>query len=100
MDQPTPPTALCVTNYDMTMGAVTAAHERGIVLGRDVGFVGFDAVDLCRIVSPPLSIIEQPAKLMGQKAGEVLLKRMAGEELPYPQVIRLKSHLHNRPYKE
>ena len=37
---------------------------------------------------------------MGQKAGEVLLKRMAGDELPYPQVIRLKSHLHNRPYKE
>ncbi len=100
MDQPTPPTALCVTNYDMTMGAVTAAHERGIVLGRDVGFVGFDAVDLCRIVSPPLSIIEQPSQQMGQKAGEVLLKRMAGEELAYPQVIRLKSHLHNRPYKE
>ena len=100
MDQKSPPTALCVTNYDMTMGAVTAAHERGIVLGRDVGFVGFDAVDLCRIVSPPLSIIEQPAQQMGQKAGEVLLKRMAGEELPYPQVIRLKSHLHNRPYQE
>lgn len=100
MDQNTPPTALCVTNYDMTMGAVTAAHERGIILGRDIGFVGFDAVDLCRIVSPPLSIIEQPSQMMGQKAGEVLLKRMAGEELPHPQVIRLKSYLHNRPYKE
>ena len=100
MDMPSPPTALCVTNYDMTMGAVTAAHERGIVLGKDIGFVGFDAVDLCRIVSPPLSIIEQPVHRMGQQAGEVLLKRMMGEELPHPQVIRLKSHLHNRPYRE
>ena len=96
MDMETPPTALCVTNYDMTMGAVTAAHERNILLGRDIGFVGFDAVDLCRIVSPPLSIVEQPAQIMGQRAGEILLKRMAAEELPYPQAIRLKSDLHNR----
>ena len=96
MDMEQPPTALCVTNYDMTLGAATAAHERNIVLGKDIGFVGFDAVDLCRIVTPPLSIVEQPAELMGQKAGEVLLKRLAGEPLPFPQVIRLKSHLHNR----
>jgi len=96
MDMDHPPTALCVTNYDMTMGAVTAAHERNIVLGRDIGFVGFDAVDLCRIVTPPLSIVEQPTQLMGQKAGEILLKRLAGELEPHPQVIRLKSYLHNR----
>jgi len=100
MDMETPPTALCVTNYDMTMGAVTAAHERNIILGKDIGFVGFDAVDLCRIVSPPLSIVEQPTQMMGQKAGEILLKRMAGENLPHPQVIRLKSYLHNRIYQE
>jgi len=80
----------------MTMGAITAAHERNIILGKDIGFVGFDAVDLCRIVSPPLSIVEQPTELMGQRAGELLLKRMAGESSEYPQVMRLKSHLHNR----
>lgn len=100
MDMPNPPTALCVTNYDMTMGAVTAAHERSIVLGGDIGFVGFDAVELCRIVSPSLSIVEQPTQLMGQKSGEILLKRMAGEELAHPQVIRLKSYLHNRIRQE
>lgn len=100
MDMECPPTALCVTNYDMTMGAVTAAHERNIILGKDIGFVGFDAVDLCRIVTPPLSIVEQPAELMGQKAGEVLLKRMSGEALAHPQVIRLKTYLHNRIYQE
>ena len=100
MDIQEPPTALCVTNYDMTLGAATAAHERNIILGRDIGFVGFDAVDLCRIVTPPLSIVEQPAELMGQRAGEVLLKRMSGEALPFPQVIRLKSHLHNRSHQD
>jgi DNA-binding LacI/PurR family transcriptional regulator len=33
---------------------------------------------------------------MGQKAGELLLRRMAGESSPHPQVMRLKSHLHKR----
>lgn len=96
MDMDAPPTALCVTNYDMTLGAVTAAHERNIVLGQDVGFVGFDAVDLCRIVSPPLSIVEQPTELMGHRAGELLLKRLSGDEQGFPQVFRLKSHMHRR----
>ncbi len=96
MDMEDPPTALCVTNYDMTMGAVTAAHERSIVLGRDIGFVGFDAIDLCRIVSPPLSIIEQPTELMGRRAGEILLARLSGDMQSYPQVVRLKSKLHSR----
>lgn len=96
MDMKNPPTALCVTNYDMTLGAVTAAHERDIILGQDVGFVGFDAMDLCRIVSPPISIIEQPTELMGRRAGEVLLKRLTGDMADYPQMIRLKSKLHWR----
>ena len=96
MDMENPPTALCVTNYDMTLGAVTAAHERGVVLGRDIGFVGFDAIDLCRIVSPPLSIIEQPTELMGLRAGEILLDRLSGEAQNYPQVVRLKPKLHSR----
>ncbi len=97
MNMEDPPTALCVTNYDMTLGAVTAAHERGVVLGRDIGFVGFDAIDLCRIVSPPLSIVEQPTKLMGLRAGEILLDRLSGEAQNYPQVVRLKPKLHSRP---
>ena len=83
MDMENPPTALCVTNYDMTMGAVTAAHERNIILGKDIGFVGFDAVDLCRIVSPPLSIVEQPTQLMGQKAGEIMAAVRSSERSPW-----------------
>ena len=96
IDMENPPTALCVTNYDMTMGAITAAHERDLTLGQDVGFVGFDAIDLCRIVSPPLSIVEQPTELMGRRAGELLLKRLSGDNTGFPQVLRLKSHLHRR----
>jgi len=94
MDMENPPTALCVTNYDMTLGAVTAAHERGIVLGRDMGFFGFDAVDVSRVVSPRLNVVEQPTRLMGERAGELMLKRLAGDGDSFPELLRLKARLH------
>jgi alanine racemase/LacI family transcriptional regulator len=79
-----PPTAICVTNYDMTLAAITAAHERGVVLGRDIGFVGFDAVTVCRVITPSLPVVEQPTEEMGRTAGELLLKRLSGMRTDIP----------------
>ena len=92
MDHPEPPTAVCVTNYDMTVGAITAAHERGIALPTDVDFIGFDNIDLCAIVTPPLTIVEQPMDEMGQAAARLMLQRLDGSEEP-PQLLRLKSKI-------
>ncbi|MEG1525615.1 MAG: LacI family DNA-binding transcriptional regulator [Clostridia bacterium] len=94
MDMEEPPTAMIITNYDMTVGTVAAAYERGVNLGTDIGFVGFDAMDLCNVRKPLLPFIEQPTELMGQKAGELLLKRLLGDKEGYPQLIRLKSRFH------
>ena len=52
MDLEAPPSAICVTNYDMTIGAITAAHERGIALPGQVDFIGFDNIELCALVTP------------------------------------------------
>ncbi len=89
-----PPTALCSTNYDMTMGAILAAHEAKIVLGTDMGFVGFDAVQLSRMVTPALPVVEQPTEEMGRRAAELMIARLAGAMDGYPQMLRLKSRLH------
>lgn len=92
MDLPEPPTAVCVTNYDMTVGAITAAHERGIALPEQVDFIGFDNIDLCRVVTPPLPIVEQPMEEMGREAAQLLLRRLDGSKEP-PQMLRLKSKI-------
>lgn len=94
MDLESPPSALCVTNYDMTVGAITAAHERGIALPEQVDFIGFDNIDLCRIVTPPLTIIEQPMDDMGQAAARIMLHRLEGGSDP-PQLLRLKSKINS-----
>ena len=92
MDLPEPPTAVCVTNYDMTVGAITAAHERGIALPEQVDFIGFDNLDLCRVVTPPLDIVEQPMEEMGREAARIMLERLRGSKSP-PQLLRLKSKI-------
>ena len=92
LDMPDPPTAICVTNYDMTIGAITAAHERGVALPEDVDLIGYDNVDLCRIVSHTLEIVEQPMDEMGMAAAKLIADRLAGDASPR-KVLRLKARL-------
>ena len=94
LDMPQPPTAVFVTNYDMTLGAIMAAHERGVALPDDVDFIGYDNVDLCSIVSPKLEIVEQPMDEMGLRAAELLLARLGGDASP-AKLLRLKAKLSN-----
>ncbi len=92
MDMEDRPTAVCVTNYDMTIGAIIAAHERGVSLPGEVDFIGFDNIELCTVVTPPLPIVEQPMEEMGRAAARRLLARLEGDQDP-PQLLRLKSRL-------
>jgi len=92
LDLASPPTAICVTNYDMTLGAITAAHERGVSLPADVDFIGYDNINLCRVVNPPLEIIEQPMEQMGREAAGRILARIAGDDSP-ARLLRLKAKL-------
>ena len=41
-----PPTAVFTTNYDITMGLVTASRERGVRIPEDLDIFGFDCVDV------------------------------------------------------
>ena len=91
---PPPPPAVFVTNYDMTLGAIMAAHERGVALPDEVDFIGYDNVDLCSIVSPKLEIVEQPMDEMGLRAAELLLARLTGDASP-AKLLRLKAKLSN-----
>ena len=55
-------------------------------------FIGFDNLDLCRVVTPPLDIVEQPMEEMGREAARIMLERLRGSKSP-PQLLRLKSKI-------
>ena len=71
-----PPTAIFTTNYDLTLGALTAMHERKVRLPEDVELYGFDCSDICSIVVPPVPVIQQPETEIGRLSAQYLLERM------------------------
>ena len=72
------PTAVFTTNYDITMGFITAARERGLKIPEDIDVFGFDSVETCSLMHPPLPVVQQPDKLIGQTAAQFLLDRLEG----------------------
>lgn len=72
------PTAIITTNYDITVGLVTITREMGVRLSEDVDIVGFDCMEVCTIMNPPLPVIQQPEQKIGQTAAEYLLERLDG----------------------
>ena len=73
-----PPTAVVATNHDFTIGLVTAAREQGISIPADLAVFGFDCVDICTMMNPPLPVVHQPEQLIGQTAAQYLIERLNG----------------------
>ena len=78
MKLPEPPTAILATNDDITMGMVTALHEHGPQIINRVELFGFDRVDVCSMVKPPLPVVQQPEQAIGRIAAQYLLERIDG----------------------
>lgn len=73
-----PPTAIITTNYDITLGLVTAIRERGLRIPEDLDVFGFDCVNICTMMKPPLPVIHQPEQEIGQTAANYLVQRLSG----------------------
>lgn len=75
---PTMPTAVFTTNYNITLGFITAARERGIQIPRQIELFGFDCVDICSMLNPPIPVVCQPEQEIGHTAAAYLIERMQG----------------------
>ena len=80
MKEPSPPTAIVCTNYDITLGVITAAQERGIRLPDQIDLFGFDSVEVCSLMTPSLPVAQQPESEIGHTAAQYLLDRLNGYE--------------------
>jgi LacI family transcriptional regulator len=77
-----PPTAIVGSNDFSAFGAMQAAHQLGLEVGRDVSITGFDDIRMASTVTPALTTVRQPMYVMGVTAVEMLIKRMNGEPIP------------------
>ena len=84
---PTPPTSVFVCNDLMCLGALSAAHEAGVHVPRELSLIGFDDIELARFASPALTTVAQPKQRMGVLAIDMLLERIQGGRTEAKQVI-------------
>jgi len=90
------PTAVFAANDLMAMGAYIAIKEAGLRIPHDVAVVGFDNIPTAKLVSPPLTTIDQDQREVGHRAAEMLFERLEGrapavgrsEERPHRLIIR------------
>lgn len=86
------PDAVVAANDQMAIGVLRSLTAAGIRVPEQVAVVGFDDIfpgDLCE---PPLTTVHQPMRMLGERACDRLLERIATPGLP-PRVELLPTEL-------
>ena len=84
--------AVFVSNYEMTMGAIIELNELGIRIPEELSIIGFDNEEFAKASIPRLSIVTQPTKEIGTEAAELMLKRLEEDNKPKEQeTVKLKT---------
>ncbi len=87
------PTAVFLSNYEITLGAVIALNEKGVRFPDDISIIGFDNMMLSQVVKPNLWMVVQPMQEIARHAAQMLLDRMAGRVPETTEKITLKTSL-------
>lgn len=71
--------ALIGSNDIMTLEAMRMLHKRGIQIPHEVAIAGFDDIEECRYISPPLTTVRQPLFKIGQESVKSIIKLLHNE---------------------
>lgn len=88
------PTAVFMTNYEISLGALMAVNESKLRCPDDISLLGFDNLILSEVVEPRMTMVVQPMKEMGENAAELLLKRIGQKEPEMAAEIVLGTSIH------
>ena len=80
-----PPTAVFACRNILSIGAIRALHSLG--LSHRVALVGFDDFPLADLMNPPLTVIRQDVRVIGQRAAELLFARIEGDRSPPKHLV-------------
>ncbi|MCA0381475.1 MAG: LacI family transcriptional regulator [Bacteroidetes bacterium] len=68
------PDAILTTSDKITTGVLKTLKRRGIRIPDDVALAGFSNTDIPELLDPPLTIVQQPSREMGEAAVSLLLQ--------------------------
>lgn len=87
------PTCIIFQDDYSYIGGLNAIHDAGLAIPEDVSTIGYDGIELSRIVSPRLVTYYQDTKEMGKVAVEKLIAQMDAEDKSRHEVIEVSGQL-------
>ena len=93
MELTDPPKCVFISNYYMHLGAMKYLLEKRANADKNITIAAFDDMEFSGILGLSSVRVAQPMLEIGSRAAQLLLSRIEGEELPFPQIIRLKTSL-------
>lgn len=93
MEAAEPPEYVFISNYYMHIGAMKYLLEHRTLTENKAFIAAFDDLEFSGILGLSGVRIAQPMLEIGSRAAQLLLSRINGEQLPFPQIVRLKTCL-------
>lgn len=87
------PTAILCYNDDLAVEVMHRLLDMGLSVPEDISVAGFDDIDMAAMLRVPLTTVAQPTYLIGRKAAELLLRRINGDMVDFPQQILLETNI-------
>jgi LacI family transcriptional regulator len=91
-----PPDGVFCYNDPVAAGAIKAVLEAGLRVPGDIAIIGAGNVHYSDLLRVPLSTIDQSSLAIGEKAAELLLKRIESKTAAPPQRILIQPRLVDR----
>lgn len=88
-----PPRAIFSSSVPLTSGVLSGLRERRLRVPDDIALVGFGDPIWASLVTPPLTVIEQPTELLGEAAARLLLASIGREPGAIGQRVVLETRL-------
>jgi DNA-binding LacI/PurR family transcriptional regulator len=87
LDRPNRPTALFTGNNLLTVGALRAIHDLGMVIPDEIAIAAFDELDWMSLVKPNLTVAAQPTYELGRAAAQLLMERIDNPTRPAQEIM-------------
>lgn len=90
---PEPPSAVFMTNYEISLGGIMAVNESHLRCPEDISLLGFDNLILPQIVKPKITTVVQPMNGIGESAVRLILDEINRREERPVQTINLPTYI-------
>lgn len=80
-------------NWITTLNVLRRLQDLGIKAGRDIPLLSFDDFDLGDMLTPRLSVVQQPSDLLGREGARLLFERLNGNEGQTPRKVILPARM-------